>query len=50
MVFEAVMTDARVTTTGARRAADCIRRLLRFAFDVTDRVFFGNREEPMWWR
>ena len=48
LVFEAVMTDARVTING-RKAGSGLHQggFSRFAFDVTDRVFFGNRKNRL---
>lgn len=48
LVFEAVMTDARVTING-RKASSGLHQggFYRFAFDVTDRIFFGKRKNHL---
>lgn len=44
LVFEAAMTDARVTING-RRAGSGLHQggFYRFTFDVSDRIFFGKK-------
>jgi beta-galactosidase/beta-glucuronidase len=48
LVFEAVMTDARVTING-RKAGSGLHQggFSRFAFDVSDRVFFGKHKNRL---
>ncbi|MBM6991691.1 MAG: glycoside hydrolase family 2 [Prevotella sp.] len=48
LVFEAVMTDARVTINGRKAGSGQHQGgFYRFAFDVTDRVFFGKRKNHL---
>ncbi len=45
LVFEAVMTDARVTING-RKAGNGVHQggFYRFSYDVTDRIYFGQHK------
>ena len=44
LVFEAAMTDAKVTING-RKGGNHQGGFYRFALDVSDRVFFGKKKE-----
>lgn len=48
LVFEAAMTDARVTING-RKAGNGLHQggFYRFAFDVSDRVYFGKKKNRL---
>jgi hypothetical protein len=46
LVFEAVMTDARVTING-RKGGSHQGGFCRFRLDVSDRVFFGNKKNTL---
>lgn len=48
LVFEAVMTDAKVTING-RKAGNGLHQggFYRFLYDVTDRVFFGKHKNKL---
>lgn len=51
LVFEAVMTDAKVTING-RKAGNGLHQggFYRFTYDVSDRIFFGNIRTDSKWR
>lgn len=44
LVFEAVMTDARVTINGRKAGSLHQGGFYRFVYDVSDRVFFGKKK------
>lgn len=48
LVFEAVMTDAKVTING-RKAGSGLHQggFYRFSFDVSDRIYFGNHKNKL---
>jgi len=46
LVFEAAMTDAKVTING-RKGGNHQGGFYRFAFDVSDRVFFGKKKNRL---
>lgn len=48
LVFEAVMTDAKVTING-RKAGNGLHQggFYRFEYDVSDRIFFGNKKNRL---
>lgn len=48
LVFEAAMTDARVTING-RKAGDGLHQggFYRFVYDVSDRIFFGSKKNRL---
>lgn len=48
LVFEAVFTDAKVTING-RKAGTGLHQggFCRFTFDVSDRIFFGNKKNRL---
>lgn len=48
LVFEAVMTDARVTINGRKAGSGKHQGgFYRFAFDVSDRIYFGNKKNTL---
>lgn len=48
LVFEAVMTDAKVTING-RKAGNGLHQggFYRFTYDVSDRIFFGKHKNRL---
>ena len=48
LVFEAVMTDAKVTINGRKAGSGKHQGgFYRFSFDVSDRIFFGNHKNRL---
>lgn len=48
LVFEAVMTDARVTINGRKAGSGKHQGgFYRFSFDVSDRIYFGNHKNVL---
>jgi len=47
LVFEAAMTDAEVTINGRKAGAVHQGGFYRFAYDVSDRVFFGHKKNRL---
>lgn len=47
LVFEAAMTDAEVMINGRKAGAVHQGGFYRFAYDVSDRVFFGNKKNRL---